>query len=540
MKVKYFILPLIMAMFIMVANGASYDFSFKIEIDHDFDEDDEITCDVTYDDTEREWTFGDNSDNDELIFEKNFDNTIELDCNDKIDEITLYIYEDDEKLEKLVYENEDDFEYLINFADKDEDWFEIEIDHDFNGEKIDCELKIDSKYYDYDFDEDTDGDDLTIERNYEDTIEFDCDEKLDEIVFKVYDEEDELYEKIYEEEDSFDYERGDNDVIYEFRIDIDHNFDDSVSCELVVDDNEEFNYDFDENTDSGDLRIVKDFAEKIEFDCNEDLDEITLYIYDDDGEKIDSLDYEDEDKFEYEVREGLYDLFIQVTNSFDLDETIECDLYTDGEKVEDFEFDSSSGISDLRIEDEFNSQVEFVCDENLDEMIFIVFEDEEEDEGDEIYKRVYSNEFSFMYDINNNINEEANTEPVVENISIVSEKINVTLSEEKTLKNESIDNTQQNASIEGSNLQGNENQQAGNLNSSMAELDNDEQIASPSEEVEKSNTFLKWLGIFVLAGLFVFLIGVLMKLDILTPKNAKKTPSKKDIDFSFLKNKNKR
>ncbi|MDA3854827.1 MAG: hypothetical protein PF569_01115 [Candidatus Woesearchaeota archaeon] len=530
---KLLIIQLIVLIFTL--NSAfSSNYYFNIEIDHDFVDSDEITCEVIYDDRDRTWVVDEDSDNYDLELEKNFDDFLEMDCDDDLDEINLRIYEidTDDKVFQETYDNEDKFEYELDLVDKDEEWFSIEIDHNFgSSETIDCELTIDGTEFDYEFDADTDNDNLLIEMNYDDNIDFQCDDELKDMELIIYDDDEvEVFSKKYEEDDNLEFDNDDLDDKYELKIVIDHDFDgDDISCDLIVDNIEESNFDFDEDSTSSDLTIYAYFIDSFEFDCNDDIDEINLYIYDDNGDKIDSENYDDEDKFEYELNTGNYELFIQITNEFSSEDEIECDLIIDGEKEEDYELTDSSSFGDLRIEYQFENEFEFICEEEMEKFNVFIFNNFDFND-DQIDEREYLNTNKLKYVINE---KEVIEEIIVEEIQEEPE-IEVTVEIENNNNNNEINiddelvtyENQQDSNLDENTLNDNNDENQQNLDSSKQE----ELI---QENSNKSSNIGKIVIIAIIIFVFIFLIYVVFtnKEIFFDPKPKHKKKEKVNLDY---------
>ncbi len=521
MKNKFKLLQTIFLVFILSITAVSAtDYYFQIEIDHNFDEDQEVVCDVKYDENERTWVVDDNSNSDDLILEKNFDETIEIDCNSDLDEINLRVYEKDtdDKIFSERYDDTDKFDYELELVDKDDEWFSIKMDQNFNAnDEIKCELRIDNKGYDFEFNDDSSSKDLTIERNYKDEISYECDEDVDRMVFKVYDDsEDEIYSKEYEDKYKFDFNIDDLEEEYELKIQLDHDFEgDEITCDLDIKGKDDKSYTFDEDSTNSQLNINEFFIDEFTFDCDSDIDIMNLYIYDENGDKIDEKEFENEDKFDYELKKGEYDFFIQITNQFNTDEEISCDLNIDSDKEDSFDFDDRSSIGDLRLEGQFNEDFELKCDKEMDSVEILIFE--LDDENNEIDSKSFTNKDTASYSI---LDDYLKVEPVTVTPEPTPANTNV---EEETPIETTVSN-----STSGS-VQNTNSQNPVEVNSTSQAIQN-----SIEEEPETTDTSSnKYLGLSIIFMICLVIIFVLFYFRevLFEQKRPKRRNEKVDLDF---------
>lgn len=389
----------IVAFSVPVAFSEPEEFDFKLEFSHNFDdEDDENECKVEYDDNTKTLDFDEKTEDDDL--EKSFTDSLEVKCDENADEIKLKIYDsagvevydEDFDNEDRVKIDIDDIRY-----DEKEDWFSIELDHNFGSSSIECDLEIDNEDYSFEFDSNDDSDALTIEKNFETVIKFDCEKEIDEIKLTVYDDDgDEKFDETYTEDDKISYDKDKEELeASEIIIDIDHDFgNDKISCDLDIDDGTTDTYNFDDDSSSSDLKIAVEIKETIEFDCDDKFDEIVVRVYDEDGERVDTLEYKNEDEFEYEVSGGAYDYTMKINHEFGDDEEIDCEILVDGKTTKELELDKKSGISDLLFDGNFESKVNLVCDGNLNSVEFSTYFD---GESSALVEKVYENEKEFLY-----------------------------------------------------------------------------------------------------------------------------------------------
>jgi hypothetical protein len=383
-----------------VAFSEAEEFEFKLEVDHDFDDDEQIECTIEYDDNSKDFRFDEDDSGDDLVFEKSFTDKIDINCDESVDDITLQVYD---QTGKEIYDedfsNEDNLDFdLDDFGyDEDEDWFSIEVSHDFGSDEIDCDLEIDGDDYQFSFDSDDSSKVLTIEKNYDTEIKFSCDEEMDEIKFEVFDDDgDETYSELFTDDDRVSYDKDQEEMeSTEVIIDIEHDFgNDDISCDLEIDGDDSGTYNFDEDSSSSDLKIAVDIKEDINFDCDDRFDEIVVRIYNEDGEKVDILEFKNEDEFDYEVSGGFYDWSLRITNVFEEDDVIDCDITVDGIKTNELELDKNAKISELIHTGNLDYNFELVCDAALDKVEFSTYFD---GESSPIFENVYENELSFEY-----------------------------------------------------------------------------------------------------------------------------------------------
>jgi len=375
------------------------EFEFRLEVDHDFDDDDDrISCEIVFDDDDsKTFKFDDNDRGDDLVYERDFLEKVEVDCDEKVDEINIKVIDSaGVELFDEDYKHDKSVDYDLETYDEDEEWFEIKLKHDFGSKDIDCKLEVDSNDYDYTFDKDDSSDTLKIRKNFDKLIKFSCDDEIDEIQLKVYDDDnDEVYDKDYEEDDkiSYDADKSDEDLT-EAVIEIEHDFDEDVKCEIEIDDDETKKYEFTEDSSSSDLKIALDFLEFFKFECDERLDEITVRIYDDDGNKIDTLEEEREDEFTYELSGGEYDYVLNIINDFESDEDIKCEFITDSKVTTKLKLDRHSRISDLRNDGNFDGNFVLDCDGNLDKVEFSTYYD---GKSTPLFEQIYNDVKTFTH-----------------------------------------------------------------------------------------------------------------------------------------------
>lgn len=161
--------------------------------------------------------------------------------------------------------------------------FTLKIEHTFSSnQEINCNLTIDSKdKRSYVFDDNSDENNLLIEKTAIETIDFVCDSELDKVIISILDENSQVKDtQSYNNNDNIKYEiltAGKNE--FKFDIEFEYPFDDTneIECNLTLDNGNVKSYTFDENDD---LYILNYAADKIDFVCSEVLDEINFRLFD--------------------------------------------------------------------------------------------------------------------------------------------------------------------------------------------------------------------------------------------------------------------
>lgn len=281
--------------------------------------------------------------------------------------------------------------------------FEIEIDYDFEDEdeEIECDITIDKNTDDesektWTLDE---NDDTTYTNDMIKELEFDCDEDLKKIEVKIYDDQGVKVDEFeYKNQDKFDYELDPVDEEKEwFEIEIENDFDndEEIDCELTID-GRSYDFTFDEDSEDDDeLEIRRNFKEDVEFECDENLDNIEFRAYDDNEDELYYNDYDDEDKFSFNIDDTEPKHEIRITLK-DITEETTCDLRIDKDDTDEFTFDENTESDDLRITREFKKELEFDCDEKIEEIALRIYNPE----GDKIDEEFYDDEDEFEYKLN--------------------------------------------------------------------------------------------------------------------------------------------
>jgi hypothetical protein len=176
-KIITYIILILITINIGFSNIEQYE--FKLEFDHDFDNEDyEIECEIKYDSRDTTFNFDKDTTGDDLEYDKSFLYDLEVDCDKDVDQILLYIYdENDDRIDKIEVEEDDKLEYTLDLVDKSQDWFEIEIIDKFYDDNY-CSLTVGGDVYNYEFNDNTDSKRLTIQKNYNENIKLICENKI--------------------------------------------------------------------------------------------------------------------------------------------------------------------------------------------------------------------------------------------------------------------------------------------------------------------------------------------------------------------------
>ena len=103
---KYIIVLLIFLFGAHSAYSATEEYTFILEFDHDFEENEDIECEIIYDDRDKTLDFDEDSDDDYFIYENEFETTFENICDDEIDEIDVEIIdENDIRIDRFDYDD---------------------------------------------------------------------------------------------------------------------------------------------------------------------------------------------------------------------------------------------------------------------------------------------------------------------------------------------------------------------------------------------------------------------------------------------------
>lgn len=545
MKLLYYIMAFILLLGTSFSSSPQFD--FILEFDHDFDENEDIECEVIFDDRDKNLDFDEDSTSDDFIYENDFEKILEVSCDSNVDEIEVSIFnERGSRVDKFDYEDSKGFEYELDLVDEEDTWFNLLIDHKYSSsEEIDCELEVDGYEYDYEFSDESNNYDIAM--NYKDTIEFSCDDELDNVKLKVYDDRELLvFEETYEDDDSFEFESIDLEDIFEIRLEFNHDFDDNeeIICDIEIDDSNDIEtLVFDDDSSSRDTIFIDDILEVVTVECDEDVDEIELLLYDESGELVDEKYFEDDDSFTYNVKEGDYLFLVLLEHTFGSDEEIICQYLRDSEFDSTLIFDEDSSILDKRISGSFDVSMELSCDSNLRNVEFFVYEDE--DSKQNIYETslqlVDTISYSFKEENlivdetsnneNQNLTDTGDEENIIVDKEVIEEETNTAIESQKDSELSTI-----NTSLDLESKNNVDVIVVGDKEASST-LDTNSQNSSSLSEEEGSSSF----SVIFLLVLFICILIYIVFLhkEVLFSKKDKrvKDTKKKDIDFSFLQKK---
>jgi len=487
------------------------EFNAKIDTENSFYDNEEIDCKFDYDDRKDDFTL--NSRDENFSVDHDFTEDTKLDCSKTLDKITLTITDSENVIiYQKIFLNSYGFKYDLDTVDEKRQYFTINLkDHDFHlTGKVDCDLTIDDDYlYKYKFDKDTKYKDLNISRNFNKKISFDCDEQLQKIFFDVYDSNgDKKFSEKYENENNFNYDvNGIKTNHFSIRVNNDFAENDEIKCDLRIDKDDNEKYIFDINTQRSDLGIDKDFTKDFDFDCNSKIDSIEVTSYNSKYEIVDNLEYNNKDRVEYTFNQGDYGFLLDITHEFkNSNDKIRCDLDIDDESTIRYEFTKSSKLSDLRIDDKFEDDFTFDCNDDMDEFNLRVF-DESNDDDVLVFNKIYKNTDK----INFNKDQILNAGVEIEDQHGIREESN----EEKNNTEENNTNNDTVNENNNDNLPVFENNNSSVKNNNSVNLENQTNSNSTnqaSEPEKKNQTDITWIvvgsgiGIVAVLGIAVFML----------------------------------
>ncbi|NQZ84794.1 MAG: hypothetical protein HRU03_03665 [Nanoarchaeales archaeon] len=351
------------------------EFEFKLEFEHDFDNDDyTIECDITYDGRDKTIDFDKDTNEDDLEYSKKFKYDLEVDCDEDVDEITLYIYnEDDKRIDKIKYEDDDSFEYYLDLVDKKQDWFEIEITDRFRDDN-ECTLKVDNEIFDYKFNDDTDSKRLTIQKNYDKTVRFTCDNELSKLEFKAFDNKNnilfnEQFEDsrflVFDKQILLDSNQLNIELKYDFNLD---NSKSKLICKFEKNDiTSEFEFKADDT-----LEIDQTIDTKFTLSCNDKIEEIKFNILDKNDKKLIEKIYANKKIINYQLY--LQDYLFELKIKANLSKTTYCTQNLDDNKNEQSKkYTYNLDQINYNVKASFDKVIEFHCTNSLDKVTLYVY-----------------------------------------------------------------------------------------------------------------------------------------------------------------------
>jgi hypothetical protein len=184
-------------------------YEFRLEFNHDFRDDDEITCDIVIDsDINEEVTFDEDSRSSETRYIDDFKQTLEVDCNEDVNEMVLDIYlESGVKLTTNIYAEEDNFEYDLDEGEFN--FFIIISDTFYNDEEVKCELFLDTRSEDrFTLDSSSSITDKRQVGEFNEQLELICESELSNVELIIYEDDEakeNLFEKTYSNQKEISY-----------------------------------------------------------------------------------------------------------------------------------------------------------------------------------------------------------------------------------------------------------------------------------------------------------------------------------------------
>ena len=244
-----------------------------------------------------------------------------------------------------------------------------------------------------------------------------------------------------------------------------------------------------------------------------------MRVYDESGDRIETLTYEDEDKIEYELNLGTYDFLIEIIHDFKDD--VKCELFIDDRNKEKISFTSKSGISDKRIENDFNSNITLICTDKLDKAELYVFESTYKSDGKLLDQYTYKDKST----IELKYKSEEKTEEIIE--------------EEKETTTQPPEPQNQNITqnLDEENLIADQNSNNNELNASSEEILQNQTEKNTTSLNQTESAKLKTFGKVLFVFFIIIVIVVLIMGALKAKKQAKKRqPSHKHkVDLEYLK-----
>ncbi len=379
------------------------EYEFKIEFDHDFDDSNKIiTCEIKYDNKEKDFEFDKDSKDDDLEYIKNFKYDLEVDCNEDIDKITLFIYDEDEdRIDKIKYEDDDKFDYILDLVQKDQTWFEIELIDRFK-EDTDCSLKVDSDIYDYSFNEDTDDKRLTIQKNYKTDFRLLCDEQIGEIKLKVYDKsKNEVFKEKYNNLKVISF---DNNFLLEknlLNLEINYDFSSKNSKSKLTCDFEKNGKETTHTFKSSDkLEIKETISNKFKISCDDTLKELKINIFDENNKKLISKTFENKRVINYEM--FLQDYLFEIKIESKFTQTTYCNQILDDNSKLEKEFRFDTDLTSYTIKGSFDKLIDLKCSKPLDKVTMYIYPNDKtksfsENTKNKIYTKTFGKDSTIDY-----------------------------------------------------------------------------------------------------------------------------------------------
>ena len=275
---------------------ADTEYNYELEIDYDFDEDEEIECKLDLGDRKKTETFDENDDRDDMSFDGRFDDSIEVECDERVD-IDLRVLDlDDNEVEDISENNVRDFVYELELY---EGIISFEYDFPSSVDILTCELEIDDRTIEYTYNRE-DDDSLKEEIEYEFLKEttFSCDEELDELELKIEDPRGfDIYDLLLKDEDEIEFDENTPRHIYDLALFFTKDFnEEEVECDVEIDSVSDFTLEFDDSSSGSERTLEYVFGETFEISCDDEFEEaiVDIVLLEDDDEKVFEGDYYDQ------------------------------------------------------------------------------------------------------------------------------------------------------------------------------------------------------------------------------------------------------
>lgn len=276
--------------------AADTEYNYELEIDYDFDEDEEIECKLDLGDRKKTETFDENDDRDDMSFDGRFDDSIEVECDERVD-IDLRVLDlDDNEVEDISKDNVRDFVYELELY---EGVISFEYDFPSSVDILTCELEIDDRKIEYTYDKE-DDDSLKEEIEYEFLKEttFSCSEELDELELKIEDPKGfDIYDLLLKDEDEIEFDENTPRHIYDLALFFTKDFnEEEVECDVEIDSVSDFTLEFDDSSSGSERTLEYVFGETFEISCDDEFEEaiVDIVLLEDDDEKVFEGNYYDQ------------------------------------------------------------------------------------------------------------------------------------------------------------------------------------------------------------------------------------------------------
>lgn len=292
MNIKILFL-LVVSLFTLSTIYADTEYNYELEIDYDFDEDEEIVCELHLGNSKKTKTFDENDDRSDMTFEGRFDDSLEVDCDQRVD-IDLRVLDlEDNEVDDIRESNVRSFIYELELY---EGILSFNYDFDEDVDTLICELKKDEEIVEYSYNK-ADDDSLKEEIEFEflREIEFECSERLDELRLEIEDPNGfDIYDLFLEDEDTVDFDENTPRHYYDLNIFFTKDFnEEEVECEVEIDSDSEFTLEFTDSSSGSDRNLDFVFGESFEITCDDTFDEalVDIILLEDDDVKVFQEDY---------------------------------------------------------------------------------------------------------------------------------------------------------------------------------------------------------------------------------------------------------